>query len=564
MLYARASKVEYSYSGSPDLALRDLNFSIGPGSRTGIAGLNGSGKTTALRLIAGEISPLAGYFWKNPETTVFSVDQNLPDFKDISLGVLPAEALFWLASPVFFKAWLDTWHVMQGDAQDPFVFEKFDNFGGYAIIPLMARFMARWGVDPELLERPVASLSGGECTRIRLAGAGALASINEKRGVSTLLLLDEPTNHLDIHGREILAQWLADDISTSSAFVLISHDRSVLDHVCSRIWDFDNGRMVERKGNFTEAMTIRMEQENRARRENEADRKKLINMEKAVRVRRTMGHSMEKFKLPRSVTKKGRVCKRDDGAGHGKVRSKGVMGSASALEKRMDRIRESMNTVPVQPKKYRLRPVQPQKMLKGTVLRVENLSMSYGESPLFERVTFELPAGGVLAVQGPNGSGKSTLLSILADRIKPQTGRVRWLPGAEISWLSQTANLLENRGSILQVTGCSGKAEEGALRNLLGAMRIKGDSAHIPLEKMSAGQYRKALLAGMQVSAKSVLLLDEPENHIETMALEALEEAIIDFQGTIIMVTHDSELISRTATHCLFLQNKLWTIAELQ
>jgi ATPase subunit of ABC transporter with duplicated ATPase domains len=469
----------------------NLSLSIGDGEKVALVGRNGVGKTRLLRILSGQDSPSSGQ-------VVLS--------KGSSVAYLPQ----------------DFDHAFTGTMSDL-----------YESVPYhaLAKACHRVGLPMSLLDAPYAQLSLGE--KMRGAIANLLAS------EPTILILDEPTNHLDGVAKEWLVGFLMD---CPESVLLVCHDREVLNHVPTKIYELTARGLEEYSGKYMDMEREKKEAQARQAREwdsHQQETKRLKNAAEGIKQRAVKtgkkpgGNDYSPASKPFYDAKKARVEKQ----------AKAVLG-------RVTREIKDAPDKPFTPDSLKL--VFPTKPLRSSVaLHVRGLTKSFGEKVLFKDLSLTVDQHARLAIVGANGSGKTTLLRILLSEEAADSGDVAWATDAQVATLTQARNAVKSDLPAFQAIG--GDPEVG--RTLLACLGMRGAIGERLVEYLSVGERTKVEIALMMMQGANVLVLDEPTNHLDIPSLEALEQALVDFPGVVIFVSHDREFISRIATEMVNLEN---------
>ena len=494
-----------------------LNLSIYRGQRIGLIGANGSGKTTLLRILLGEEVPDDGVASIRKGLTVGHLEQN-PTFTAGNTVMDEAEEAF-ADLKLLSHRMRDLEHQMAHLAGDRLtrvldqyqsVQHDFELAGGYAWRHRLEAILHGVGLNDEIWEQTVDTLSGGQ--RSRLALARALV------GEPDILLLDEPTNHLDLAAVEWLEDYLAD---FTGAVLLISHDRYLLDRLATRIAWLQYARLMTFDGNYSHYVEQRELMELTQERAYEQQQKDIAKTEEFIR----------RFKAgQRSKEAKGR-------------------------EKRLDRLKEgeAMLAAVRQDKAVHIAFTAPERA-GDRLLSVHDLSKSYGPSPLWDGLTFEMTRGERVGIIGPNGSGKTTLLETLVGKRQADRGTVRWGSSITIGYYDQTLAGLNEQHTAVEEVAAGRKLHPQVIRDMLGALLLSGDQADKPISVLSGGERARVRLAQLLLDKPNVLVMDEPTNHLDIAACEALERTLADFPGTILCVSHDRYFLNKIATRLLVLR----------
>lgn len=379
-------------------------------------------------------------------------------------------------------------------------------------------------------------LSGGEKTRRRIAGALS--------GRGGILFADEPTTDLDAKGVERLERRLKE---YDGALVLISHDRALLDSLCSRIVQLEDGHITSFPGNYT---AYRAELENRREHQQflydkyRAEEKRIKGM-----IQHEYEHASQMGHLPKRMgNSEARLHKRETTVAQGKVhQSRKMFESRLAQLEKVDRPREDPNIA------MKLGAATP--VTSKTALEIRMLNMRAGSKALLENASMRLPVGSKTAIMGDNGCGKTTLLTRIArDKHNPA---IRISPGVKIGWFDQDHRSTLNTGmSALENAMRESIFPESVVRTILARLNMRGEDVFKPLSVLSGGELAKVALAGLFAADINLLILDEPTNHLDVFTLEALQGVLKEYAGTLLAVSHDRRFVSDIADRLIFFENK--------
>jgi ATPase subunit of ABC transporter with duplicated ATPase domains len=515
----RLSLSGVSKSFGAQLVLDNVSLAVGPRSRTGLVGPNGVGKTTLLRLLAGLEEPDSGSVSRVPETLlVGSVEQE----RDLRPGETLLGYLSRRTGVAEAERELDRLTAALED--DPgqasaysAALERFLALGGADLPARAGAVCADLGLGVEL-ERPLGELSGGE------AGRAALAAILLSR--FDVYLLDEPTNDLDLDGLERLEAFLA---TLPGGVVVISHDRAFLDATVSRIAAIEPGlrSLREWAGGWSEYVAARLLDRRRAYGDYERAQERRREIAELVRVRQGEARGGAKMSYRRGTH-----------ALMTKVRQ-----AQRALE------RADSPEKPFEPWELRLE-LRAGERPGSTVVALEDAVVERGDFRLGP-LRFEVGWGERVAITGRNGSGKSTLIDALAARIPLAVGKRIVGPRTEIGLIEQARPVFRGAGAVVyEFKGRPGASTEDA-RTLLAKFGLVGDHLRRVADSLSPGERTRAHLAELQWRSVNLLLLDEPTNHLDLEAVEQLESALVAFEGSIVLVSHDRrflEMVKPTRT----------------
>ena len=502
-----------SFPGAPKPVLSNINLQFYQGAKIGIVGPNGAGKSTLMKIMAGVDKDFSGEAWPGENITVGYLEQEpqldpsktvLENVKDGAREVADMVDRFNAIS------------AEMGDPQDDTDFDKLMEEMG----ELQAKIDAvdGWSLDNQLelameaLRCPpsdwsVDSLSGGERRRV------ALTRLLIQK--PSILLLDEPTNHLDAES----VDWLENHLKEyAGAVLMITHDRYFLDNVVGWILEIDRGKYFPYEGNYSTYLEKKakwLEQEDREA----SGRQKAIKDELEWIRQGPKG---------RQTKSKARIAKFDQLVAAQATRSPG---KAQIV-------------------------IQVPERLGGKVIEVKNVAKSYGDKKLFEDLSFSLPPGGIIGVIGPNGAGKSTLFKIITGQEKPDSGEVDMGSTVHLGYVDQSRDTLDPTHNVWQEISdgldyVKVNGQDMSTRAYVGAFNFKGQDQQKNVGKLSGGERNRVHMAKMLKRGGNVLLLDEPTNDLDVETLGALEEAIENFAGCAVVISHDRFFLDRLATHIL-------------
>ncbi|WP_315763322.1 energy-dependent translational throttle protein EttA [Sphingomonas sp. Y38-1Y] len=502
-----------TFPGAPKPVLSNINLQFYQGAKIGIVGPNGAGKSTLIKIMAGIDTDYSGEAWPGENITVGYLEQEpqldpsktvLENVKD---GARDTANL------------VDRFNAISDEMGDPKDDTDFD-----ALMEEMGELQAKidavdgWSLDNQLeiameaLRCPpgdwsVNNLSGGEKRRV------ALTRLLIQK--PSILLLDEPTNHLDAES----VKWLENHLKEyAGAVLMITHDRYFLDNVVNWILELDRGKYFPYEGNYStylEKKAKRLEQEDR----------EATGRQKAIK---------DELEWIRAGVK-GRQTK-----------------SKARIAKFEQLVESQQNRSPGKAQIV----IQVPERLGGKVIEVENVSKAYGDKLLFENLSFTLPAGGIVGVIGPNGAGKSTLFKLITGQEQPDTGKIELGTTVRLGYVDQSRDHLDPSKNVweeisdgldyMKVNG-----HDASTRAYVGAFNFKGQDQQKNVGKLSGGERNRVNIAKMLKRGGNVLLLDEPTNDLDVETLGALEEAIENFAGCAVVISHDRFFLDRLATHIL-------------
>jgi len=499
------------FYGAERQVLANISLSFLPGAKIGVLGANGAGKSTVLKIMAGKEEPSSGTADLAPNATVGFLEQE-PDLdtaktvrENVEDGVREVRDLldrFNAISTQFTEpdADFDALLAEQSKVQD-----QIDRRGAWELESQLDHAMDALRL-PEG-DRDVTTLSGGE--RRRVALCRLLLSAPD------LLLLDEPTNHLDAESVYWLERFLADYKGT---VVAVTHDRYFLDNVAGWILELDRGRGIPYQGNYSGWL--------------EQKQQRLFVEEKTASARqRTLARELEWVRMPPK-------------ARHAK--SKARLGAYEKLLAGEESIK--LDKVEIH--------IPPGPRLGDLVIDAKGVSKGFGDRLLFEDLTFSLPPAGIVGVIGPNGAGKTTLFRMIAGQETPDSGELRLGDTVQLGYVDQSRASLNPKNTVWkEISGGQdlvllGKKEINS-RQYTSWFNFRGGDQQKPVGQLSGGERNRVHLAKMLKSGGNVLLLDEPTNDLDVDTLRALEDALLDFAGCAVVITHDRWFLDRVATHIL-------------
>ncbi len=485
--------------------LENISFTLEEKDRVGIIGPNGAGKTTLLRLLQGKIDPDKGEIRKAKNITVGVLDQIQPadpnnsisDEMMLAFAPLLAQQKEMLALEGSLSG-LDpqSKEAEEALARYAMLQSDFETHDGHLMEVNMAKVLNGLGFPKERWQDPVSALSGGEKTRLALARLLLQAP--------DLLILDEPTNHLDFDTLHWLESFLVD---YRGAVLAVSHDRFFLDAVASRIFEVENRRLTAYKGNYTAYLGLREAAYERQEKEYKAQQQKIAELTDFVA--RNM-----------------------------------VRASTSALAKSRQKELDRMERIekPIPPAKAANFSFEPRIQSGKEVLEIADLGICVGEEKrrLFSGFNLSLRLHDRVAIIGPNGVGKTSLFRVLMGLMSPAEGKLRWGVNVYKSYFEQEGKNLNPENTVMEeFWQHDPRLSPFEVRSALGRVRISGEAVEKRVSMLSGGEKARLEFAIMHQERGNLLLLDEPTNHLDLPTKESLEEALQEFDGTVLLISHD-------------------------
>ncbi len=491
-----------------DIIFEDVCFGVEKGDRVGIVGANGTGKTTLLGIIAGDIEATSGNLYiRNDYNIGYLRQQN--HFSGNGTVRSQAEKSFTHLFEMEKK--LERLQLAIADHESKSfekdleeytrLIEEYERKGGYTYKSELGAMLTHMGFDEEAQKKEISKLSGGERTRLALS-----CLLLSKPDV---LMLDEPTNHLDLHMLEWLESYLD---SYKGTIMVVSHDRYFLDRITNRIFDMGGGTLESYTGNYSTFLVKRAEHIEAMRREYEKQQAEIARQEEMIR--RFRQHGTE------------HLAKR-----------------AASREKRLAMI-ELKEKPKLKQNKMKLS-FEADFKSGGEVLEAEDLSKSFGARQLFDHAGLLIRKGERVCIIGDNGIGKTTLLKILMGLEKPDNGYLRVGYNVNFGYYDQGQLLLDENETVLgEMKNAYHLYSDTEMRSLLGRFLFIGDDVFKQVKDLSGGEKAKLSLLKLMLSGANTLVLDEPTNHLDIESKEIVEEALMEFEGTLLIVSHDRYLLN--------------------
>ncbi|VHB24913.1 ATP-binding cassette, sub-family F,member 3 [Streptococcus pyogenes] len=511
MIILQGNKLERSFSG--DVLFQNISLQVDERDRIALVGPNGAGKSTLLKLLVGEETPTSGEVNTKKDLTLSYLAQNSRFESD--------QTIYEEMLKVFEALRQDEKRLRQMEmdmatvsGQDltrlmtdyDLLTEHFRQQGGFTYESDIKAILNGFKFDESMWQMTIAELSGGQNTRLALA-----KMLLEK---PELLVLDEPTNHLDIETIAWLENYLA---NYQGALIIVSHDRYFLDKVATVTLDLTPHGLDRYVGNYSRFMTLKAEKLVAEEKQFDKQQKEIAKLEDFV----------QKNIVRASTTKR-----------------------AQARRKQLEKI-ERLDK-PTSARKSAHMTFQADKPSGNVVLTVEKAAIGYNQHVLSEPINLDVHKLDAIAIVGPNGIGKSTLIKSVIGQIPFIKGEVKYGANVEIGYYDQTQSHLTSSNTVLEELWQDfSTTPEVDIRNRLGAFLFSGDDVKKSVAMLSGGEKARLLLAKLSMENNNFLVLDEPTNHLDIDSKEVLENALIDFDGTLLFVSHDRYFINRLATKVL-------------
>ena len=511
MIILQANKIERSFAG--EVLFDNINLQVDERDRIALVGKNGAGKSTLLKILVGEEEPTSGEINKKKDISLSYLAQ---DSRFESDNTIYDEMLYVFDDLRRTETQLRQMELEMGEksgedldklmADYDRLSENFRQAGGFTYEADIRAILNGFKFDESMWQMKIAELSGGQNTRLALA-----KMLLEK---PNLLVLDEPTNHLDIETIAWLENYL---VNYSGALIIVSHDRYFLDKVATVTLDLTKHSLDRYVGNYSRFVELKEQKLATEAKNYEKQQKEIAALEDFV----------NRNLVRASTTKR-----------------------AQSRRKQLEKI-ERLDK-PEAGKKSANMTFQSEKTSGNVVLTVENAAIGYDGEILSEPINLDLRKMNAVAIVGPNGIGKSTFIKSIVDQIPFIKGEKRFGANVEVGYYDQTQSKLTPSNTVLDELWNDFKlTSEVEIRNRLGAFLFSGDDVKKSVGMLSGGERARLLLAKLSMENNNFLILDEPTNHLDIDSKEVLENALIDFDGTLLFVSHDRYFINRVATHVL-------------
>lgn len=488
------------------------SFLVEAQDKIGLIGGNGVGKTTLFQILAGFLTPSEGQIAKSASCRIGYLEQHaLKDSEETLFDAVKSVFAPLFSMEAELAAIADALDAESPDAEkllqrQHLLTEEFQARGGLTWESRLRAALRGIGFSESDFSKPVSVLSGGERTMASL--------VRLLLSDATLLLLDEPTNHLDMDA----VIWLEDYLRAwRGAVILISHDRYFLDRVTNKTIRISGGRFTMYTGGYTEFTKKRQAEEAFSARKLEKQMREIKRIEGII-------ETQHRFNRERNIR------------------------MAESKQKQIDRIRAEMEAPILAEKGVSLRFLA-ERESGGDVLFLKGVSKSFDDKLLFRDISLRVFKNDRMFLIGPNGCGKTTLMSVMRGAIRPDSGTVTMGTKVDVGYFDQKqANLSPQKTALAEVRDAFPKMTETELRAALASLGLRGDAVHTTIETLSGGERAKVALCKLLLSKPNFLLLDEPTNHLDIDAKECLEEALSDYNGTMLVISHDRYFIDKLAT----------------
>lgn len=499
--------------------LTDCSFHIEDREKAAIVGLNGCGKSTMLKIITGEMSSdegdviiakdkKIGYLAQNQdihgESTIY--DEMLKTKEQVitlESQLRNIEAEMKNAEGAKLESLMETYSKKN---------HEFELLDGYSYKSEITGVLKGLGFTEEDFDKKISSLSGGQKTRVFLS---RLLLVKPD-----IILLDEPTNHLDMDSIAWLETFLA---NYNGAVLIVSHDRYFLDRIVNQVIEIENHTARSYKGNYSDFARKKAQIR-------DAEMKRYYNQQREIKHQEEVIEKLRSFNREKSIKR------------------------AESREKMLSRIDVAEKPVLVDSEMHLN--LTPQIVSGNDVLHVENLSKSYGDNHLFSNIAFDIKRGEKVAIIGGNGTGKTTILKIINELTEADTGEIRIGSKVDIGYYDQEHHVLTMENTLFEeISDAYPDMTNTEIRNVLAAFLFTGDDVFKRVQDLSGGERGRLSLAKLMLSKSNFLILDEPTNHLDITSKEILENALNNYSGTVLYVSHDRYFINKTATRILDLTN---------
>ncbi|WP_456288268.1 ABC-F type ribosomal protection protein [Paenibacillus sp. AK002] len=539
----KAKDISMELQGKP--LFEGIQLEVAEGERIALYGRNGTGKTTLLSILAGELEPTSGvveailprerWGWlrqqdEPEEGDMSAIDtvrsRSHPTLWELKLRLAGIEQGMNGGSAAEMEQLLE----LYGN-----LLERYESQNGFQWETEVEKAMTMLGIGPEVWPVSYRELSGGQKTKVMLSALLVSAP--------KFLLLDEPTNHLDSESLVWLEQWLVSSYKGTVLFV--SHDREFIDRVATAVCELTSEELRRYRGGYTD---YRREKERELREQETLYRKQEL-------ARKALEESIRRYEewFHKAHNAAGDVNEVKITASFYKAKAKKNISRYHAKEKALERLEAERVDKPRSGPKLNME-LEGEAFGGRTLVQVKDICFGYGDQPLFNKLTFYLNRGDRLAVRGPNGSGKTTLLKLLLGEIDPQEGRITRNPSVKIGYFSQELEGLEPETTLLDSLLVIPGMTESRARTLLGSFLFRRDDVFKKMGQLSMGEKCRTAFLKLYFSGAHLLVLDEPSNYLDVDTREVIEQVLVSFPGAIALVSHDRYLVRKIANRLLTLK----------
>lgn len=512
MIIAQAKNLEQHFGINQ--IFNDVDFSISDNARIGLVGPNGAGKTTLLKIMTGQQEPSGGNFTINKDIIVGYIAQE---------NGLNENNSIWEEMLTVFASLVDKSHKIEqlqidisNDPENQDLLKQYDQLsysfeqaGGFTYPAEIKSVLNGFKFFKDSWHKKISTLSGGEKTRL------AFVKLLLKK--PPLLLLDEPTNHLDLDTLEWLEGFLK---NYKGAILTVSHDQYFLDNLTNEIFELNFGKLTTFKGNYTQYVQER----------------ELINRQQEA-----------------AFEKQQEQIKRDEEFIQKNIVRESTTKRAQSRQKRLDKIERI--TLPQHKQKVRIN-FNAERQSGKEVLILKDVTIGYPDKIMVKNINFQVNKGDRIAIIGPNGIGKSTLLKTLMHKLEPKTGTIKYGAGLDIGYYDQELQSLDFKQTVLDTIWNRHKTmPESEVRSILASFLFNAKDIEKTVAQLSGGQRARLTLTVLSMEKDNFLLMDEPTNHLDIEAKEVLEQALDNYDGTLLFVSHDRYFINELANKIIVINN---------
>ncbi len=537
MFTIKADKISFKYEDAIEPIINEISLDIGQNDKIALIGPNGKGKTTLIRLILKQLQPSSGTLnYPKQHIQVAYMEQNFISDEDVSVQ----EACRSHEIEQMERELNCLEKQMETDSSSCLLEQygslqsRYIEADGYHYAKKCEKILAGLGIEASMMSRKLKSLSGGEKTRIQLAKL----LVNEP----DLLILDEPTNHLDYE----MILWLEEYVKNyPKGLLFVSHDRSFIDNVANKVIVLERKGYTILKSNYSEYMKTKEEEFNDQMKKYHERQDKITQLKEAASARRKWASSFQ-----RETGKEGKSYTFEMVTNPAKQ----MMRQAKSLEARIRVMQESDPVEKPWIEKKRKISFMEDSRISETVYTLKDICKSFNGKVLFDHLNLLISKQEKIHLKGLNGSGKSTLLKMLLGQINPDKGEILYGSHIISAYFDQELSNLDQKSNIIDFL-LRFNTDQTFVRTIMACLKIEREQVYRVIGTMSTGEQVKVSLASLLIQNANVLLLDEPTNHLDIEARIALENALLDYPGTIIFVSHDRTFIKNLATRSIDLSS---------